>query len=113
VLRFPSGHSLGAGRADGLFLFPVACAEHLGQRSGWFAAAGLARQPRAPGLCLADPIMFARVWLVGTMFHLSPHDFTHIAGRGADAPEQAMALFRRIGPVASAMRQAAGSVPGN
>ncbi|WP_179504325.1 MULTISPECIES: class I SAM-dependent methyltransferase [unclassified Sphingomonas] len=64
--------------------------------------------PRAPGpFAFADPD-HVRTMLAGwTDLAFTPHDFRYRAGEGADAEAQALALFRRIGPAASALRQAA------
>lgn len=67
--------------------------------------AAMPSDPRAPGpFAFADPD-HVRASLAGWRdVQLTAHDFTYVAGRGADAQEQAMALFRRIGPAASALR---------
>jgi SAM-dependent methyltransferase len=76
--------------------------------AGLLPPSGAPGNPRAPGpFAFADPDHVRQSLAGWDNVHLSPQDFTYIAGRGPDAPEQAMALFRRIGPVASAMRQAA------
>lgn len=64
--------------------------------------------PHAPGpFAFADPD-HVRAMLAGwTDLVFTPYDFRYVAGEGADAQAQALALLRRIGPAASALRQAA------
>lgn len=82
--------------------------------NGWASAmAGLVPKPasppdpHAPGpFAFADPD-HVRAMLAGWQdVTFQPHDFHYIAGEGDDAQDQALALFRRIGPAASALRQA-------
>jgi len=69
--------------------------------------------PHAPNPFPPGPFAFAdpdhvRAMLAGwTDLTFTPHDFDYLAGEGHDAADQALALFRRIGPAASALRQAA------
>lgn len=69
--------------------------------------------PHAPNPFSPGPFAFAdpdhvRAMLAGwTDLAFTPHDFDYLAGEGPDAADQALALFRRIGPAASALRQAA------
>lgn len=64
-----------------------------------------AQQKFAPGpFAFADPD-HVRVCMEGWRDHsFTPVDFSYVAGTGADPVGEAMALFRRIGPAASALR---------
>lgn len=59
----------------------------------------------APGpFAFADPD-HVRLCMAGWTDHVfAPVDFAYVAGAGADPVGEAMALFRRIGPAASALR---------
>lgn len=63
--------------------------------------------PHAPGpFAFADPGHVRAVLTGWTDLAFTPHDFRYLVGQGADAQEQAVALFHRIGPAAAALRQA-------
>lgn len=62
-------------------------------------------QPHAPGpFAFADPDHVRRCLAGWRELALRPVDFAYVAGVGPDAVAEAMALFRRIGPSAFALR---------
>lgn len=61
--------------------------------------------PHAPGpFAFADPVHLRQCLAGWREVVLKPVDFAYVAGAGPDAVAEAMALFRRIGPAALALR---------